>query len=115
MTRYMDLETRLPQYIPFPRFLLKTKLSETEMLVYSLLLDRMTLSQKNGRADKDGHCCVVYTGEDLAEEIDYSRSSIKSALKEIICQEIDRTPAPGLLHSQPHLCSSPGRPGSRLV
>ena len=40
-------DTPLPIYLPYPRFLLKMEISQTAKLLYSLLLDRSTLSQKN--------------------------------------------------------------------
>lgn len=44
----MTAETELPAYLPYPRFLLKMDISHTAKLLYALLLDRSTLSQKNG-------------------------------------------------------------------
>lgn len=43
---YIRADTRLPAYLPYPRFLLKMEISQTAKLLYSLLLDRSTLSQK---------------------------------------------------------------------
>ena len=40
-------DTKLPAYLPYPRFLLKMEISQTAKLLYALLLDRSTLSQKN--------------------------------------------------------------------
>ena len=83
ITEYMNPDTKLPPYLPFPRFLLKADLSLTAKLVYSLLLDRMTLSQKNGWADEQGHSYVVYPVGHIAEEIDRSRAVVQSALTEL--------------------------------
>ena len=44
---YLTVTTPLPQYLPYARFLLDTDLSHTSKLLYTLLLDRATLSQKN--------------------------------------------------------------------
>lgn len=44
----------LPQYLPYARFLLNTDLSHTAKLLYTLLLDRATLSQKNNWVDEQG-------------------------------------------------------------
>ena len=41
----------LPQYLPYARFLLDADLSHTSKLLYTLLLDRATLSQKNNWVD----------------------------------------------------------------
>ncbi len=83
ITEYMNLKTKLPPYLPFARFLLKTDLSMTAKIVYSLLLDRMTLSQKNGWADDAGHSFIIYPVERIAEDIDRSQTSVKSALAEL--------------------------------
>ena len=37
---YIRADTRLPIYLPYPRFLLKMEISQTAKLLYSLLLDR---------------------------------------------------------------------------
>ncbi len=83
MTAYMNPETRLPPYLPLPRFLLNTNLSMTAKVVYALLLDRMTLSQKNGWADENGHSYVVYPIERIAADIGRGPSSVKTALAEL--------------------------------
>ncbi len=70
ITAYMNLKTKLPPFLPFPRFLLKADLSMTAKIVYALLIDRMTLSQKNGWADEDGHSFIIYPVEQIAEDID---------------------------------------------
>ena len=36
---YIRADTRLPAYLPYPRFLLKMEISQTATLLYSLLLD----------------------------------------------------------------------------
>ena len=43
---YLTVTTPLPQYLPYARFLLDTDLSHTAKLLYTLLLDRATLSAK---------------------------------------------------------------------
>lgn len=43
---YLTVTTPLLQYLPYARFLLDTDLSHTAKLLYTLLLDRATLSQK---------------------------------------------------------------------
>ena len=42
---YITADTKLPAYRPYPRFLFKMEISQTAKLLYSLLLDRSTLSQ----------------------------------------------------------------------
>ena len=88
MTVYMNPETKLPPYLPLARFLLNTDLSMTAKIVYSLLLDRMTLSQKNGWADEDGHSYIIYPIERIAEDIGRGPSSVKTALAELSARSL---------------------------
>lgn len=101
MTAYMNPETKLPPYLPLARFLLNTDLSMTAKIVYTLLLDRMTLSQKNGWADEDGHSYIIYPIERIAEDIGRGASSIKTALAELS--------AMGLIHRRRISFSAPNR------
>ena len=63
----MTAETELPAYLPYPRFLLKTEISHTARVLYSLLLDRSTLSKKNGWQDSEGRIYIVYPIAEIAE------------------------------------------------
>ena len=49
--------------MPYPRFLFKMEISQTAKLLYALLLDRSTLSQKNKWQDDEGriYICLLYT------------------------------------------------------
>lgn len=84
----MNANTRLPPFIPYPRFLLNRPLSRTAALVYALLLDRATLSQKNGWVDEQGRVYVVYTIENLAQTLHCNPSSIKRALNDLQNEEL---------------------------
>ena len=57
---YLTVTTPLPQYLPYARFLLDTDLSHTAKLLYTLLLDRATLSQKNNWMDERGFVYVIF-------------------------------------------------------
>ena len=83
MTQYLDETNAMPEYMPYPKFLLKMELTPTAKLVYVLLLDRFTLSKKNGWKDEDGRVYLVYTIENLAESVGVSRNSIKTALNDL--------------------------------
>ena len=52
-------DTPLPIYLPYPRFLLKMEISQTAKLLYSLLLDRSTLSPKNKWQDDEGRIYII--------------------------------------------------------
>ena len=80
---YMTAGTELPAYLPYPRFLLETDLSHTARELYSLLLDRSTLSQKNGWQDSEGRTYIVYPIAEIAEMLDKGCTTIKGALNEL--------------------------------
>ena len=76
-------KTRLTGYYPVPRELLQMKLSSTAILLYAVLLDRMTLSQKNGYVDEEGHVYVIYPIEKLAETLSVSDTMVKRHLRQL--------------------------------
>ena len=80
---YIRADTTLPAYLPYPRFLLKMEISQTAKLLYALLLDRSTLSQKNGWQDGEGRIFIVYPVAEIAEMLDKGCTAIKGALKEL--------------------------------
>ena len=57
MRQFLTQDSPIPPYMSFPRFLLdKDGLNETAKILYTILLDRARLSQKNdGWADEQGH------------------------------------------------------------
>ena len=80
---FLTVTTPLPQYLPYARFLLDTDLSHTAKLLYTLLLDRATLSQKNNWMDAQGRIYVVYPLSKLSKDLRYSLSSITRAFAEL--------------------------------
>ena len=80
---YIMADTKLPAYLPYPRFLLKMEISQTAKLLYALLLDRSTLSQKNGWQDSEGRTYIVYPIAEIAEMLDKGCTTIKGALNEL--------------------------------
>lgn len=80
---YIKAQTPLPAYFPCPKFLLQMSLSHTARLTYVLLLDRMTLSQKNGWVDVQGRAYVLYPLAGLAADLQSSISSVTRALLEL--------------------------------
>ena len=79
----LSKETRLPPYMAYPRFLLTVDISETEKLVYILLLDRARLSLKNGWVDEQGKAYVFYPIRELAEDCRKSEMTVKNALSDL--------------------------------
>lgn len=69
--------------MPYARFLLDTDLSHTAKLLYTLLLDRATLSQKHNWVDEQGRIYVVYPLSNLAEDLGCSLSSVTRSFTEL--------------------------------
>ena len=80
---YLKANMPLPQYLPYARFLLDINLSHTAKLLYTLLLDRATLSQKNNWVDSQGRIYVVYLLSHLAKDLGCCISSITRAFSEL--------------------------------
>lgn len=82
LIRY-GLDIKLTGYLPIPRELIASGLPSTAVLIYGALLDRATLSQKNGYANEDGWVYVIYPVERLAEAFRLSDTAVKRHLKEL--------------------------------
>ena len=52
-------------------------------LLYGLLLNRTTLSQKSGWVSEDGNVYVIYTIKQMADDLDRSERKVKTALREL--------------------------------
>ena len=83
ISNYLTADTPLPQYLPYARFLLDTDLSHTAKLLYTLLLDRATLSQKNNWIDAQSRIYVVYPLSHLSKDLGCSISSITRSFTEL--------------------------------
>lgn len=79
----ITLATALPPYLAYPKFLLAMPLNETEKLIYTLILDRLRLSQANGWTDDRGRVYCYYTIQDLIEVSCKSKSTILYAMKDL--------------------------------
>lgn len=75
------LSTSLTGYMPVPRELLEMELPSTAILLYAVLLDRATLSQKNRYSDETGAVYVIYPIDKLAEILSISDTAVKRNLK----------------------------------
>lgn len=58
-------------------------ISQTAKLLYALLLDRTTLSQRNGWQDDQGRTFIVYPIAEIADTLDKGQTAIKAALNEL--------------------------------
>ena len=76
-----NLSTSLTGYMPVPRELLGMELPSTAILLYAVLLDRATLSQKNRYSDGTGAVYVIYPIDKLSETLSISDTAVKRNLK----------------------------------
>ena len=97
----MNGQTKLPPYLPYPRFLLGMDLTHTAKLLYALLLDRANLSRANDWVDEQGRTYLIFPIEKISEALDKSRMTVKNALNELT--------AAGLIERQRQGFSSPNR------
>ena len=79
----MTADTKMPPYLPYPRFLMEADLALATKLVYAVLLDRANLSRANGWTDEDGNIFVVFPLNKLADMVDKGPSTVKNALNEL--------------------------------
>ena len=74
-------DTRITDFYPVPRSLLELNLPATAVLIYAVLLDRGTLSRKNGYLDEFGNLYVVYTREELADKLSISTKMVGNHIR----------------------------------
>lgn len=79
----MTENSKLPPYMPYPRFLLAADLTQTAKLLYALLLDRANLSKANGWIDEQGRIYLVFTIPKIADALDRSPMTVKNGLNEL--------------------------------
>ena len=92
MTQFLTQDSLIPPYMAFPRFLLDKKgLSETAKILYTILLDRARLSQKNdGWTDEQGHVFILFPIKNLAEVMQSKYGLLISAVpKRSTCSMVD--------------------------
>lgn len=83
MTEYMTNQTRIPAFLPYPRFLLRTELTNTARVLYALLLDRAKLSRRNGWKDEKDQIYLIYPIANMAKHLGKSQTTIKKAMREL--------------------------------
>ena len=84
MSTYMYKNTKLPQYLPMPKFLTELPLSNTERYIYTLLLNRAQFSQMNGMVDDRGKVYIFYPIHQLSEKSGKGETTVKNAIKHLI-------------------------------
>ena len=81
---FLKKDSRVVNYMVYPRFLMDMDLSETTKLIYVLLLDRGRLSVKQGGwADEEGNVYIYYDIKSLATDCGKSEGTVKTALLEL--------------------------------
>ena len=87
MKQFLKIDSQLPPYMAYPRFLMDVNISETAKLVYMLLLDRARMSMKNKDwQDEMGRVFVLYTIPNLAKDIGKGETTVKKALNQLVKQ-----------------------------
>ena len=88
MSKYMYQNTKLPSYLPMPRFLMNLQISNTAKLLYTQLLGKAQLSQKNAWIDSQGRVYFIYPIHQMAVDMDKSITTIKDALRELVAARL---------------------------
>lgn len=80
------------EYLRFPLSLLAEPkyrdMSLEAKMIYSLLLNRLTLSQKNGWINDKGEVYLIYTREEAAETLNLSYKKTIAAFKELLSKDL---------------------------
>ena len=71
------------RFIQMPRWIMTLGLTPTAKVVYALLLNRMELSRKNGWVDEEGQVYLIYSREELAQDVGVSEKCVTAAMKDL--------------------------------
>lgn len=86
-TEFLTRNSRLPIYMPYPKFLLDSGMNETTQLLYVLLYDRARLSMQNhGWTDAQGHVYIYFSIQSMALALGKSETTVKHALSVLVQQ-----------------------------
>lgn len=86
-TEFLTRNSRLPIYMPYPKFLLDSGMNETTQLLYVLLYDRARLSMQNrGWTDAQGHVYIYFSIHSMALALGKSETTVKHALSVLVQQ-----------------------------
>jgi len=93
MSKYMYEHTKMPPYLPMPRFLMNCPISNTAKMLYIRLLGKAQLSQKNRWMDGQGRVYFIYPIHQMAADMNKSETTIKDAMKELVkAQLLEKIP-----------------------
>lgn len=75
------------QFYRIPKILITgdqySRVSVEAKLLYGLMLDRLSLSQKNGWIDEEGHVYIIYSVKDIQEDLHCGNKKVASLLEEL--------------------------------
>lgn len=80
---FFTKDTALPPFIPLPRFILQGEYTINAKLLYGLILNRTLLSRKSGWFAENGAVYVIYTIKQMADDLNRSERTVKTALAEL--------------------------------
>lgn len=84
---YYGIESEQFSFYRIPRLLIKDnrfkKLSSDAKLLYGLMLDRMSLSIKNGWFDEQNRAYIVYSIENMMDDLGCSKPTCVKIVKEL--------------------------------
>ena len=84
---YYGIEAEQFSFYRVPRLLIKDErfkgLSSDAKLLYGLMLDRMSLSMKNGWLDDENRAYIIYTIDNIREDLGCSKEKAIKVLAEL--------------------------------
>ena len=80
---YFTKDTALPPFVPLPRFIIQGEHTINAKLLYGLILNRTLLSRKSGWYAENGAVYVIYTIKQMADDLNRSERTVKTALAEL--------------------------------
>lgn len=74
-------------FIRFPKILLQdlyyNDMADRSKILYGLMLDRMSLSRKNGWIDDENRVCIIYTYENIMQDLNCAKATCAKAIAEL--------------------------------
>ena len=84
---YYGVEAEQFSFYRVPRLLIKDErfrgLSSDAKLLYGLMLDRMSLSMKNGWLDDENRAYIIYTVDNMMEDLGCAKATCTKVIKEL--------------------------------
>lgn len=84
---YYGIEAEQFSFYRVPRLLIKDErfkgLSSDAKLLYGLMLDRMSLSMKNGWLDDENRAYIIYTVDAIMEDLGCAKATCVKIMKEL--------------------------------